>query len=55
MPVKLVSAVIAVALLLGYLLPLAFKLKEVALVVVITLGVVMMLVDLGQSLRSKDD
>jgi hypothetical protein len=49
MPVKLVSAAVAVALLLGYVLPLAFKLKEGALAVIIGLGVVMMLVDLGQS------
>ena len=55
MPVKLISAAVAVALLLAYLLPLVFKLKEVSLGVIIALGLVMMLVDLRQSLQSKEE
>ena len=52
---KLFSGVVAVALLLAYLVPLAVKLKEVSLAVVIAIALVMMLVDLWQSLQSKDD
>jgi len=55
MAVKLVAAAVAVILALGYLLPPVFKLKDVALGVVICIGVAMMLVDLAQSLKSKDD
>lgn len=55
MPIKLISAAIAVALLLAYLVPLVFKLKEVSLGVIIALGVAMMFVDLRQSLRSKEE
>ncbi len=55
MAVKLVAAAVAVILVLGYLLPPVFKLKDVALGVVICIGIAMMLVDLAQSLKSKDD
>ena len=55
MPVKIFSGFIAISLLLAYLVPLVIKLKEVSLGVVILIGVVMMLVDLWQSLQSKDD
>jgi hypothetical protein len=55
MAVKLVAAAVAVILVLGYLLPPVFKLKDVALGVVITVGITLMLVDLLQSLKSKDD
>jgi hypothetical protein len=54
MSVKLVSALIAIVLVLAYLLPVAWKLKELSLAVVIAIGVVMMLVDLWQSLRQSD-
>jgi hypothetical protein len=55
MGVKIVAGLVAVILVLGYLLPPVFKLKDVALGVVICIGVAMMLVDLLQSLKSKDD
>lgn len=54
MLVKLISAAVAVALLLAYLVPLAVKLKEVSLGVIFALGLTMMLVDLWQSLQAKD-
>lgn len=54
MGVKIAAGVVAVILILGYLLPPVFKLKEVALGVVICIGIAMMLVDLVQSMR-KDD
>lgn len=52
---KYVAALVALALIFGYLLPPVFKLKEPALGVVIIIGLAMMLTDLWQSLRSKDD
>ena len=55
MPIKIISAVVAVALVLAYLSPVVFKLKDVALGLVILIGIAMMLIDLWQSLQSKDD
>jgi hypothetical protein len=55
MSVKLFSAVVAVVLMLGYLGPIVFKLKEIALGVVVLIGVGMMLVDLWQSLQTRED
>lgn len=55
MPIKIFVASVAVALLLAYLSPVVIKLKDVALGVIILIGVTMMLVDLWQSLQSKDD
>ena len=55
MPVKIFSGLVAISLLLAYLVPLVVKLKEVSLGVIMLIGVVMMLVDLWQSLQSKDD
>jgi len=52
---KIVAGIVALILMLGYLLPPVFKLKDVALGVVICIGIAMMLVDLLQSLKSKDD
>lgn len=54
MGVKIAAGVVAVILVVGYLLPPVFKLQEVALGVVICIGIAMMLVDLVQSMR-KDD
>lgn len=55
MPLKLFAAVVAVVLMIAYLLPLVLKLKQVSLGIVILIGLVMMLVDLRQSLKSKED
>jgi len=55
MGLKIFAGIVAVALMISYLLPLVFKLKEVSLGVVILIALVMMLVDLGQSLKSKED
>ena len=52
---KIAAALVAVALLSGYLLALAFKLKEIDLTIAIIIGLALMLVDLWQSLKSKDD
>lgn len=55
MPVKIFSAVIAIALMLSFLGAIVFKLKEVSLGVVVMIGIVMMLIDLRQSLQKADD
>lgn len=55
MLMKLFSGAVALALLLAFLVPLVVKLEEVALGAVVSVGVVMMLVDLVQSLRSQED
>jgi len=55
MPIKLFAAVVAVILMISFLVPVVLKLKDVALGVVISIGIAMMLVDLAQSLKSKED
>ena len=55
MLMKLFAGAVALSLLLAYLVPLVVKLEEVALGAVVSVGVVMMLVDLVQSLREKDE
>jgi hypothetical protein len=55
MPFKILAGVVAVALMVAYLMPPVFKLKDAALGIVICIGLAMMLVDLWQSLQSKDD
>lgn len=55
MPFKILAGVVAVVLMAGFLLPPLLKLKDVALGMVIAIGLAMMLVDLLQSLKSKDD
>jgi hypothetical protein len=54
MTVKIVSALVAVFLLLAYLIPPVVKLKEVSLGVVIVIGIAMMLIDMWQSFREAD-
>jgi len=55
MPYKIIAGIVAAALLLIYMAPVVLKLKDTALWIIAGLGTVMMLVDLWQSLRSKDD
>ena len=54
MAVKIFSAAVAMALVLAFLLPPVVKLKDVPLGLTILLGLVMMAVDLWQSLRKED-
>jgi len=55
MPYKIVAGIIAAALMLIYMAPVVLRLKDVALWAVALVGIAMMLVDLWQSLQSKDD
>lgn len=55
MAIKILAGLVAAILMLGYLLPPVFKLKDVQLGIVILVGLAMMLTDLWQSMKSKDD
>ena len=52
---KYVAGVIAAALLIIYSGAIAWKLKDIALTIVILAGVAMMAVDLWQSFKSEED
>ena len=52
---KIGAGILGAVLLIAYVAPVVYRLKDVALSVVVALGVAMMLVDLWQSLQSKDD
>jgi hypothetical protein len=52
---KALAGVVAVILMLIYLAPPVYKLKDVELGIVVAIGLVLMLVDLVQSLKSRDD
>jgi hypothetical protein len=54
MALKILAALVAMVLVIAYLVPVVLKLKEISLGVVILLGIVMMLVDMWQSLKSND-
>ena len=55
MPIKIFAAVAAVVMVLCFLAPPVLKLKDIALGVIILIGIVMMLADLWQSLQKKED
>lgn len=55
MVLKIVAGILAVALLGAFLAPVILKLKELSLSAVLIIGFVMMLVDLWQSFKAKDD
>lgn len=55
MPIKIFAGIVAIALMIAYLSPVVFKLKDIPLGVVIVIGITMMLVDLWQSLQSEND
>lgn len=55
MTARIIAALIAIGLLVAYLAPMAFKMKNLPLAIVIMLGVVLMLVDMWHSLRESDE
>lgn len=55
MGLKIFAAIVAVALMVTYLAPVVLRLREPALTIIVLIGLAMMLVDLWQSLQSKDD
>lgn len=52
---KILAGIVAAALLIVFIGPVVVKIKEAALTIVALIGLTMMLVDLWQSLKSKDD
>lgn len=52
---KILAGIVAAALLIIFIGPVVVKLKDAALSIVVLIGLTMMLVDLWQSLQSKDD
>jgi uncharacterized membrane protein len=52
---RYIAGLVALTLMVGYLLPPVFKLKEIDLGIAILVGLAMMAVDLWQSFKSKDD
>lgn len=54
-PLKVAAGIFAISLMLIYLSPVVLKLREPALTIVVLIGIVMMFVDLWQSLQAKDD
>ena len=55
MALKIFAGLVGVVLLLVYVAPVVLKLKDIPLWCVAVLGIGMMLVDLWQSLQSKED
>lgn len=55
MAVKIFSGIVASILLIAFLAPVVIKLKEVALGVVVIIGIALMAWDLWESLQSTDD
>ena len=51
---KIFAGVFSAALLIVFIGPVVLKLKDVALTIVVLIGLAMMLYDLWQSLREKD-
>ena len=52
---KIIAGLVAAALLILFIGPVVIKLKDVALTAVAGIGLAMMLTDIWQSLKSKDD
>jgi hypothetical protein len=52
---KILAGLVAVLLMLAYLGPIVLKMKDLALGGIVLVGVVVMLVDLWQSLRGRED
>ncbi|HEX2650370.1 MAG TPA: hypothetical protein VHN19_10575 [Burkholderiales bacterium] len=55
MAVKVIAGIIGTVLLLAYVSPVVLRLKEISLWGVFLLGAGMMVIDLWQSLKSKED
>ena len=55
MLIKIIAGIVGALLLLVYMAPVVLRLKEIPLWVICLIGVGMMLLDLWQSLQSKED
>lgn len=52
---RILSGIVAIALLVAFIGPVALKLKEFALIAVALIGVGLAVIDLWQSIRAKED
>jgi len=52
---KVIGSILAASLLIIFIGPVAIKLKDVAFSVVVLIGLTMMIVDIWQALKSKED
>ena len=55
MPFKIAYSILAVVLMLLYLSPVVWRLKQVDLSIVVAIGVVLMLIDVWQALQSREE
>ncbi len=55
MKYKYFAAIVASGLMIAYVAPVIFKIREVSLIIVVLIGVAMLLIDLWQYLHSKGD
>lgn len=55
MAFKYIGSILAAALLIVFIGPVAIKLKDVAFSIVVLIGLAMMIADIWQSLASKED
>lgn len=55
MGTRLVFGLVGIALVLGFLGPIIFKLKSIALGIVMLIGVAMMIYDFIETLRGRED
>lgn len=55
MAFRVLSAIVAIVLMVAFLAPVAVKLKEISLAVVIALGLGLMLWDVWETLRQKEE
>lgn len=52
---KIAASIVAAALLIAFISPVVVKLKDVALSIVVLIGLAMMITDIWHSLRAKDE
>jgi hypothetical protein len=52
---KVVAGILGAVLVIAYMAPVVWRLQDIALWIIAGSGVIMMLVDLWQSLQAKDD
>ena len=55
MAFKIFAGIVAAALLMVFVGPVVIKLKEISLSIVVLIGLAMMVADIWQALRSKND
>ena len=54
MVMKIIAGIIAVVLVVAFVTPAAYKLKDPAMIAVIVLGIVLVLIDLWESLHERE-